>query len=428
MTCLLQLATSNGKEYVIDTLAPGVWEAVGGLAPIFADPKIIKIGHAIAGLDVKCLHRDFGIFVVNAFDTYEAAKSLRLPSKGLANVCAHYGLPNCEIYQELKATYQNTDWTKRPLEEAMVLYGRYDVYYLIKLRKLMMRDLIIQEEPSICDANDTEAQAVMASLSSILEKFDEADGDYRTRDHSNKESVYETPTDRSVNDEDKEDMEQFKDAVMEEMESDETESGSTSRFDAKDLRMKLDLMKVVTISQESCLKIWNYTQEHHLKNSEFQSLLVRSKNGEIDEFTVGRLELYEHLAEWREQTAKQFECSPGFICSLGFCALVALKRPRNYDALRKLTYSLPEILREEKTGSNIYLQQLFQMIEKSCQTDALHQGIVDDVTDIPSYKNFSNRKILKKPTNDVSSLFHPFTVACWVGVIALATIALSRKR
>lgn len=77
MTCLVQLALNNGKEYVIDSLAPGVWESVGGLAPLFANPDIVKVGHAIGGLDVRCLHRDFGIFVVNAFDTYEAAKCLR---------------------------------------------------------------------------------------------------------------------------------------------------------------------------------------------------------------------------------------------------------------------------------------------------------------------------------------------------------------
>lgn len=85
LTCLLQLAVADRdrttqKQYIIDTLAPGVWDEIHGLQPFFADPLIVKIGHSIAGLDVKCLHRDFGIFVVNAFDTYEASKVLKLLS------------------------------------------------------------------------------------------------------------------------------------------------------------------------------------------------------------------------------------------------------------------------------------------------------------------------------------------------------------
>ena len=92
MTCLIQLATNHGKEYVIDPLANDVWDCIHGLAPIFANPNIVKIGHSIGGLDVRCLHRDFGIFIVNAFDTYEAAQVLKLPSKGLAKVCQYYGM------------------------------------------------------------------------------------------------------------------------------------------------------------------------------------------------------------------------------------------------------------------------------------------------------------------------------------------------
>lgn len=46
---LLQIHSNLGKEYVIDTLARGVWENVGGLAELFGDPDVIKIGHAISG-------------------------------------------------------------------------------------------------------------------------------------------------------------------------------------------------------------------------------------------------------------------------------------------------------------------------------------------------------------------------------------------
>eukprot|EP00977_Amphora_coffeiformis_P023537 scaffold13528_cov169-Amphora_coffeaeformis.AAC.7 len=124
LTCLLQLTSDAGQDYVIDTLAPGVWDTVGGLAPLFADPSIVKIGHAIGGLDVRSLHRDFGIFVVNAFDTYEAARVLDMDSNGLAAVCNHYDMPDSDAYAALKKDYQNCDWRQRPLTQPMIQYAR----------------------------------------------------------------------------------------------------------------------------------------------------------------------------------------------------------------------------------------------------------------------------------------------------------------
>jgi exosome complex exonuclease RRP6 len=125
LTCLLQIASDAGKEYVIDTLAPGVWEEVHGLAPLLADPAIVKIGHSIAGLDVRSLHRDFGCFLINTFDTYEAARLLELPHHGLAAVCAHYRFPedSATTYATLKEEYQRCDWRVRPLTEPMIRYA-----------------------------------------------------------------------------------------------------------------------------------------------------------------------------------------------------------------------------------------------------------------------------------------------------------------
>lgn len=48
-TCLIQLSSNLGKEYVIDPLADGVWDAVELLAPLFGDPGIVKVGHSISG-------------------------------------------------------------------------------------------------------------------------------------------------------------------------------------------------------------------------------------------------------------------------------------------------------------------------------------------------------------------------------------------
>ena len=97
-TCLIQLYTNIGTEYVIDVLAEGVWDQVSKLQPIFGDANVVKVGHGISGVDVPCLHRDFGIFIVNAFDTYEAATVLHLKTaKGLAKLCEYYKWNNSNL-------------------------------------------------------------------------------------------------------------------------------------------------------------------------------------------------------------------------------------------------------------------------------------------------------------------------------------------
>jgi len=268
ITCLIQLATNDGREYVIDVLGgknDEVWEEVHGLAKIFEDRTVIKIGHGIRGLDVQSLQRDFGIFVVNAFDTYEAANVLQLKEKGLAKICSHYGLQNSELYNDLKRKYQATDWMQRPLTKDMILYGRYDVHYLISLRRLMMRDLICHSE-----------------------------------------------------------------------QGDEI-------FYAKDLRMNLKLMQVISKSQDNCLKLWNTKPESYLENKHFQFLAKQRKKDGAD-LTKSQLNLYAKLASWREAVAKEEEVLAGTICALNYLARVAVHRPATEDGLRQIRDDIPPIL------------------------------------------------------------------------------------
>jgi len=71
ITCLIQLAFDE-KLYVVDVLVIDVWKNLRKyLKEWFENPNVVKIGHAIGGMDVNALHRDYGIFVINAFDTCE---------------------------------------------------------------------------------------------------------------------------------------------------------------------------------------------------------------------------------------------------------------------------------------------------------------------------------------------------------------------
>eukprot|EP00526_Cylindrotheca_closterium_P007859 CAMPEP_0113638386 /NCGR_PEP_ID=MMETSP0017_2-20120614/20106_1 /TAXON_ID=2856 /ORGANISM="Cylindrotheca closterium" /LENGTH=657 /DNA_ID=CAMNT_0000549485 /DNA_START=11 /DNA_END=1984 /DNA_ORIENTATION=- /assembly_acc=CAM_ASM_000147 len=395
ITCLIQLATSSGKEYVVDTLAPGVWETVGELAPLFANPRIVKIGHAIGGLDVQCLQHDFGIFVVNAFDTQEAAKALKLKRLGLAQVCGAYGLKDSVDYENLKAVYQTCNWTVRPMEENMIIYARYDVHCLILLRKLMMRDLAKDGcwDESNPQSTDAEAKAVAETMSSMFNDFDEDE--------------YELGNTLS--------------SPVEEDDTAEAVGGETtersSKFDASALRMNAALMQVTSRSQEMCTKFWKGKAEKHLKDPDFQSILVASKTGEIPEWTASQLSLYDKLAEWRLDMAKREKCLAGFISPLGFLALIAYKRPTTHESLRQVNFQPSEFFKRDD------LTELFNLVKESRREDGLRD--YDDIVGSRTYPELLQRLERREQLKQIVSV--ALTMGAAVAAIA-AVRSLGRRK
>jgi ribonuclease D len=322
LTCLLQLASDTGRDYVIDTLAPGVWDEVGGLAPLFADPSIVKVGHAIGGLDVRSLHRDFGIFVNNAFDTCklsfqapllaapapiilaqllptlscyadEATKVMKMDKKGLAAVCEYYNMPDSEVYISLKAQYQNCDWRRRPLTPPMIQYGRYDVHFLLRLRWLMMRDLTRGE---LWDDVAVESRNPIARVET--------------------------------------------------------------------LRLQPDLMRVISHSQRRCRDLWMEKKEPFLNHPMLVHFMQQARRKELD-WTASHASLFEALVEWRNQTAKELECLPGFVAPLDVLIPAALQRPTSETTLRRISSSLPEVLEDQPQR----MQALLDLVRHSVKAD-----------------------------------------------------------
>ena len=331
-TCLIQLH-GGGIDYIVDPLAPGVWASIPGLlGPIFADPTIVKIGHSVGGMDCPSLHRDFGIFLVNCFDTYEAARTLRLKEKGLAGLCRYYklgGAINGE-YDALKVEYQASDWARRPLTDGMIQYGRYDARFLVKLRSLLIRDLV-RLEPF--DQNGAQAieegRLIREALSATLRSTEAG------------ESAQADTSDEFAPEEEDELKLSFQDA------EDEIPQPNPSRkrtvVTAKDLRMHLSLMRVICLSQEACLHLWKDQREKLFRNDSFLSNRRRAASGEVqwgDQDTA----LYEALSVWREGVARREGNSPAAICSLNFLVAVAMKRPVCIRGLRRIEYLLPAVL------------------------------------------------------------------------------------
>jgi ribonuclease D len=367
VTCLLQLSSNLGKDYVIDPFADGVWDQVALLRPLFANPDIVKIGHCVAG-DVQSLHRDFGIFVVNVFDTYEAAKVMNLTQKGLDGVCQHFGLPNCEEYSLLKRTYQSTDWRRRPLIEPMVRYGRYDVHYLVTLRKLFLRDLTRANLWDNVDA-DEETQRVSHSLALTLRSIGVAEGDVDDGDQALDTEDNDLPESNLSDDDSSIDCD-FYTPPNEDNEQRERKA----RVGAKELRMQPALMRAISASQQQCLFLWAGRNETLSKCARYVQLMKQAENCE-GWWRSFQGKLLEDLITWRTEVASKEECLEGMVCSLDLLVSIAAKTPMSEMSLRRIQYRLPELLEEVK-----YREEMLTIVRRYAVSQDLSSS-----GEVPSY-------------------------------------------
>uniref|UniRef100_A0A6U2S7D2 HRDC domain-containing protein n=1 Tax=Leptocylindrus danicus TaxID=163516 RepID=A0A6U2S7D2_9STRA len=319
MVCLLQLATIE-KDYVIDVFAPGVWGSVGRcLRKSFEDSSVVKVGHAIGGMDVPALHRDFGIFVVNAFDTYEAARTLRMEKVGLAALCEYYKLESSEEYAKLKSQYQRCDWRKRPLSEPMIQYGRYDVRYLIYLRQLLIRDLSV-------------SYWGMYAPNGLVQV-------------ENGRVEEQTEYEAAVVDSDAVNRSVEIDAVIE-----ENNVVSDS------------LIQALVKSQKNCLRFWAHKEEVWMKNDQIISAIRRNK------WTKLHSRLFEDLVKWRYKVAISEEIMPQIACPTSLLISVVRGRPTCESSLRRINPFLPELLEDEKCN---YIEELLVLVRASFDDDYL---------------------------------------------------------
>jgi len=129
--CLLQLATER-LTAVVDPLAV---PNLDPLKPLFENPGIRKVFHG-SDYDIRSLHRDFQIEILNLFDTELACRFLGARSTGLEPVLKRvFGVT-------LDKKYQKRDWSRRPLPEDMLRYAARDTIYLVDLSKILLLQLI----------------------------------------------------------------------------------------------------------------------------------------------------------------------------------------------------------------------------------------------------------------------------------------------
>jgi len=374
-------STEEFKDFVIDPLAPGVWDAIPTyLGPLFANPSIVKIGQGIGGMDTTSLHRDFGILIVNAFDTYEASTILsrRKSGMGLATMCQNYGLPNWEHYKKLKQKYQCSDWQKRPLDDGALEYGRYDIRFLVTLRKLLMRDLAkmdmlsagysrsgsSQEDDSETPGLSTIESQLGSAISSGVSSFSENEfNDTGTSDNSfdNFQDAKED-IDKTLEDNENGSADVFVDSVES---NDATTSSTGAIIYASEFPCHHYLMKAISISQKRCLKLWTGDEEELImRNPSLLSMIKQAANqkGHGKYWTDSNTKLYEKLAEWRRVVAQKEKVHASEVCPLDFLVHVAFKLPKDRWELRRFSYLLPMLLEDENLP---YCNQLCELVASS---------------------------------------------------------------
>ncbi|CAD8198704.1 unnamed protein product [Paramecium pentaurelia] len=139
ITCLIQLSTRT-QDYIIDPFP--LWKQLGEmLSVVFTNPRIVKVFHG-ADNDVQWLQRDFGLYIVNLFDTFHASKELQLMQNSFQFLLSEY----CK--KSTDKTYQTADWTQRPLSDEMIKYAQIDTHYLLYIYDRMRQDLKKLNKPN----------------------------------------------------------------------------------------------------------------------------------------------------------------------------------------------------------------------------------------------------------------------------------------
>ncbi|RKO82918.1 ribonuclease H-like domain-containing protein, partial [Blyttiomyces helicus] len=137
-TCLMQISTRT-EDFVIDTLV--LRKQMEVLNSSFTNEKIVKVFHG-AEMDIQWMQRDFGLYIVNLFDTYHASHVLEMPQHGLAFLLMKY----CNVAAD--KSFQLADWRIRPLPAALLNYARSDTHYLLYIYDRMRNEILTNSDPT----------------------------------------------------------------------------------------------------------------------------------------------------------------------------------------------------------------------------------------------------------------------------------------
>ena len=361
-----------------------VWNTIPKLSQFFSNPNIIKIGHCINSMDVPSLYRDFGIFIVNVFDTHAASTILKINKQGLASLCNYYKLTpssdddNNTEYSKLKELYQKQDWRCRPLHNDMLRYARYDVYYLIQLRKCMVKDILLMDEPERIklttmnnnnDNNASSSSSIERKLISRTLAKNMSEKGYSPRSfassNASDDEGYFTPAEdenedynHSLNGNDDDDSNNNHDNM-----NGAKNINNTSKIIQKYYKKYL---QVLTLSQKSCLSFWKHKIETYTQNETKRD--IQKKEG--PRWTTSHEYLYNNLVSWRNHMAYNiYHTMPGLLIPTELLVYIAYKRPTTYEELRYISFVLPQILENNDYNCR---DDIFSLVKSSFNREYHH--------------------------------------------------------
>ena len=99
----MQLSTRT-DDFIVDTLV--LRKHMKKLNYVFTNPSIVKVFHG-ADSDVIWMQRDYGLYLVNLFDTYQASVLLELAHRSYAHLLELY------VGLAIDKQYQLADWRER---------------------------------------------------------------------------------------------------------------------------------------------------------------------------------------------------------------------------------------------------------------------------------------------------------------------------
>jgi ribonuclease D len=132
--CLIQIAIND----VIACIDPFAIKNFQPMLDLFADRDVVKVLHSVSQ-DMEVFLHTFDCLPVPVYDTQIAASLT-----GMGDQVSYAKLVNEMLGVSLDKSHTRTDWSRRPLDEAQLIYAADDVRYLAEIYPIQRVRLVEQ--------------------------------------------------------------------------------------------------------------------------------------------------------------------------------------------------------------------------------------------------------------------------------------------
>lgn len=132
--CLIQIAIND----VIACIDPFAIKDFQPMLDLFTDPDVVKVLHSVSQ-DMEVFLHTFDCLPTPVYDTQIAASLT-----GMGDQVSYAKLVNEMLGVSLDKSHTRTDWSRRPLDDAQLIYAADDVRYLAQIYPLQRARLVEQ--------------------------------------------------------------------------------------------------------------------------------------------------------------------------------------------------------------------------------------------------------------------------------------------